>query len=286
MCIIKLNMKHAIFKRASCAAMLLLLLALICVMIFPAVTIAEDPALGVYMVKSGSALQLRSNDAAAQPVIDVPSTYYVTLKSSAATAGYYTVSYAGSDYLVTASDFTSAAELHNAEKYGSVPVENMSLSFAVSSLFPQGEFSTYTYSGDNMTASNPAKAEEITAVYGILTLQNVSYYYVNIHTQVFGMPIDTNVYIAAAEVAAPYSSYTSSTIPANPYEAVKAEIDEEATINQNPAGNEEGSAETPDPDDTDNNLERIILSIVIAVLCVAVVLLIFRPGRKSKKSQS
>ena len=137
-----------------------------------------------------------------------------------------------------------------------------------------------------MTASNPAKAEEITAVYGILTLQNVSYYYVNIHTQVFGMPIDTNVYIAAAEVAAPYSSYTSSTVPANPYEAVKAEIDEEATINQNPAGNEEGSAETPDPDDTDNNLERIILSIVIAVLCVAVVLLIFRPGRKNKTSKS
>ena len=91
-------------------------------------------------------------------------------------------------------------------------------------------------------------------------------------------------YISEASASAPYSSYTAASITANPYEQVKAEIDKQLAENQNPPGNEEGSASTTDPENPDNNLERIILSVIIAILCVAVVLLIFRPGKKKKAS--
>ena len=123
---------------------------------------------------------------------------------------------------------------------------------------------------------------QVTQVYGIFTVQNASYYRVHIYKISYGVTIDTDLYIAASSAAAPYSSYTAASITANPYEQVKAEIDKQLAENQNPPGNEEGSASTTDPENPDNNLERIILSVIIAILCVAVVLLIFRPGKKKK----
>ena len=262
---------------------LLTALAIIaCAMVFPAAAVAEDTATGDYMVNSGSTLTLYSNTDSPTPLFEVPGTYYVTLSNATPTAGYYTVTYNGADYLVSTTDFSGKTTLHDTEKYGAVPAENKYFTFDAATVFPQGSFSTFTYSNGSMNSSDPVNASDITQVYGIFTVQNASYYRVHIYKISYGVTIDTDLYIAASSAAAPYSSYTAASITANPYEQVKAEIDKQLAENQNPPGNEEGSASTADPENPDNNLERIILSVIIAILCVAVVLLIFRPGKKKK----
>lgn len=262
---------------------LLTALAIIaCAMVFPAAAVAEDTATGDYMVNSGSTLTLYSNTDSPTPLFEVPGTYYVTLSNATPTAGYYTVTYNGADYLVSTTDFSGKTTLHDTEKYGAVPAENKYFTLDAATVFPQGSFSTFTYSNGSMNSSDPVNASDITQVYGIFTVQNASYYRVHIYKISYGVTIDTDLYIAASSAAAPYSSYTAASITANPYEQVKAEIDKQLAENQNPPGNEEGSASTADPENPDNNLERIILSVIIAILCVAVVLLIFRPGKKKK----
>lgn len=262
---------------------LLTALAIIaCAMVFPAAAVAEDTATGDYMVNSGSTLTLYSNTDSPTPLFEVPGTYYVTLSNATPTAGYYTVTYNGADYLVSTADFSGKTTLHDTEKYGAVPAENKYFTLDAATVFPQGSFSTFTYSNGSMNSSDPVNASDITQVYGIFTVQNASYYRVHIYKISYGVTIDTDLYIAASSAAAPYSSYTAASITANPYEQVKAEIDKQLAENQNPPGNEEGSASTADPENPDNNLERIILSVIIAILCVAVVLLIFRPGKKKK----
>lgn len=262
---------------------LLTALAIIaCAMVFPAAAVAEDTATGDYMVNSGSTLTLYSNTDSPTPLFEVPGTYYITLSNATPTAGYYTVTYNGADYLVSTTDFSGKTTLHDTEKYGAVPAENKYFTLDAATVFPQGSFSTFTYSNGSMNSSDPVNASDITQVYGIFTVQNASYYRVHIYKISYGVTIDTDLYIAASSAAAPYSSYTAASITANPYEQVKAEIDKQLAENQNPPGNEEGSASTTDPENPDNNLERIILSVIIAILCVAVVLLIFRPGKKKK----
>ena len=261
---------------------LLTALAIIaCAMVFPAVAVAEDTATGDYMVNSGSTLTLYSNEpnSVPEPLFEVPGTYYVTLTSSTPSAGYYSVTYNGANYYVSAADFQSRVTLHDTEKYGAVPAENKYFTLDAATVFPQGDYQTYSYSNGVMSALMSGNMQ-ITECYGLLTAQGVTYYYVDtVLSNSFSIP---GTYIAASSAAAPYSSYTAASITANPYEQVKAEIDKQLAENQNPPGNEEGSASTTDPENPDNNLERIILSVIIAILCVAVVLLIFRPGKKKK----
>ena len=259
---------------------LLTALAIIaCAMGFPAAAVAEDTATGDYMVNSGSTLTLYSNTDSPTPLFEVPGTYYVTLSNATPTAGYYTVTYNGADYLVSTTDFSGKTTLHDTEKYGAVPAENKYFTLDAATVFPQGDYQTYSYSNGVMSALMSGNMQ-ITECYGLLTAQDVTYYYVDtVLSNSFSIP---GTYIAASSAAAPYSSYTAASITANPYEQVKAEIDKQLAENQNPPGNEEGSASTTDPENPDNNLERIILSVIIAILCVAVVLLIFRPGKKKK----
>ena len=259
---------------------LLTALAIIaCAMVFPAAAVAEDTATGDYMVNSGSTLTLYSNTDSPTPLFEVPGTYYVTLSNATPTAGYYTVTYNGADYLVSTTDFSGKTTLHDTEKYGAVPAENKSFTLDAATVFPQGDYQTYSYSNGVMSALMSGNMQ-ITECYGLLTVQGVTYYYVDtVLSNSLAIP---GTYIAASSAAAPYSSYTAASITANPYEQVKAEIDKQLAENQNPPGDEEGSASTTDPENPDNNLERIILSVIIAILCVAVVLLIFRPGKKKK----
>lgn len=236
---------------------LLTALAIIaCAMVFPAAAVAEDTATGDYMVNSGSTLTLYSNTDSPTPLFEVPGTYYVTLSNATPTAGYYTVTYNGADYLVSTTDFSGKTTLHDTEKYGAVPAENKYFTLDAATVFPQGSFSTFTYSNGSMNSSDPVNASDITQVYGIFTVQNASYYRVHIYKISYGVTIDTDLYIAASSAAAPYSSYTAASITANPYEQVKAEIDKQLAENQNPPGNEEGSASTTDPENPDNNLEQ------------------------------
>ena len=261
---------------------LLTALAIIaCAMVFPAAAVAEDTATGDYMVNSGSTLTLYSNEpnSVPEPLFEVPGTYYVTLTSSTPSAGYYPVTYNDANYYVSAADFQSRVTLHDTEKYGAVPAESKYFTFDAATVFPQGDYQTYSYSNGVMSALMSGNMQ-ITECYGLLTVQGVTYYYVDtVLSNSLAIP---GTYIAASSAAAPYSSYTAASITANPYEQVKAEIDKQLAENQNPPGDEEGSASTTDPENPDNNLERIILSVIIAILCVAVVLLIFRPGKKKK----
>lgn len=268
--------KGLIFSAAALAVLLLLLL-------FPAAASAEQPASGDYMVKSGETLTLYSNDKSPKPLAQVPGTYYVTLSDPVPVLGYYKVSYGGRDYFVREADF-AALSLHDEEKYGAVPAESKAYLFDKAELFPEGEYEFYYYdkeNGDKWSSSRfSAQPEDITAVYGILALDGAIYY--GVHIELTGMlSFASDCYIPAELASGSFAELTPSTIPENAFEQHKAEVDEELAQQQKPSGEGgSGSAETPDPEGTENNLERIILSVVIAVLCVAVVLLIFRPGHK------
>lgn len=267
-------------KTLSAVSVLFIALAVVmCAVFFPATAVAET-ATGDYMVNAGSTLTLYSNNDAVAPLFQVPATYYVTLKSAAAQDGYYTVTYNGADYKIKAEDL-SRLTLHDTKKYGAVPAENMGFTLNASAVFPQGPYDMFAYS-NNAMSSQSVQAEAVTDVYGLFTVNGVSYYYAEIHFTVLNNPRSDKAYIPASSAAAPYSSYTAASVPANSYEQTKAEIDKQASQNTPPDTNEEGSADVDDPQNTDNNLERIILSVIIAVLCVAVVLLIFRPGKKKK----
>ena len=265
--------KGLIFSAAALAVLLLLLL-------FPAAASAEQPASGDYMVKSGETLTLYSGDADPKPLAQVPGTYYVTLSDPVPVLGYYKVSYGGRDYFVREADF-AALSLHDAEKYGAVPAESKAYLFDKAELFPEGEYDLYSYEEGELSLSRiSALPEDITAVYGILALDGAIYY--GVHIELTGMlSFASDCYISAELASGSFAELTPSTIPENAFEQHKAEVDEELAQQQKPSGEGgSGSAETPDPEGTENNLERIILSVVIAVLCVAVVLLIFRPGHK------
>ena len=163
-------------KTLSVVSVLFIALAVVmCAVFFPATAVAET-ATGDYMVNAGSTLTLYSDDDPAAPLFQVPATYYVTLTSAAAQGGYYTVTYNGADYKIKAEDL-SRLTLHDTKKYGAVPAENMGFTLNASAVFPQGEYNAYTYSNGTMSSSDPAKASEITEVYGIFTIQNTSYYF-------------------------------------------------------------------------------------------------------------
>ena len=267
--------KGLIFSAAALAVLLLLLL-------FPAAASAEQPASGDYMVKSGETLTLYSGDADPKPLAQVPGTYYVTLSDPVPALGYYKVSYGGRDYFVREADF-AALSLHDAEKYGAVPAESKAYLFDKAELFPEGEYELYSYNAGELSLGEfSALPEDITAVYGILALDGAIYYGVHIEKTLMGtLSFSLDCYIPAELASGSFVELTPSTIPENAFEQHKAEVDEELAQQQKPSGEgDSGSAETPDPEGTENNLERIILSVVIAVLCVAVVLLIFRPGHK------
>lgn len=267
--------KGLIFSAAALAVLLLLLL-------FPAAASAEQPASGDYMVKSGETLTLYSGDADPKPLAQVPGTYYVTLSDPVPALGYYKVSYGGRDYFVREADF-AALSLHDAEKYGAVPAESKAYLFDKAELFPEGEYELYSYNAGELSLGEfSALPEDITAVYGILALDGAIYYGVHIEKTLMGtLSFSLDCYIPAELASGSFAKLTPSTIPENAFEQHKAEVDEELAQQQKPSGEGgSGSAETPDPEGTENNLERIILSVVIAVLCVAVVLLIFRPGHK------
>ena len=267
--------KGLIFSAAALAVLLLLLL-------FPAAASAEQPASGDYMVKSGETLTLYSGDADPKPLAQVPGTYYVTLSDPVPALGYYKVSYGGRDYFVREADF-AALSLHDAEKYGAVPAESKAYLFDKAELFPEGEYELYSYNAGELSLGEfSALPEDITAVYGILALDGAVYYGVHIEKTLMGtLSFSLDCYIPAELASGSFAELTPSTIPENAFEQHKAEVDKELAQQQKPSGEGgSGSAETPDPEGTENNLERIILSVVIAVLCVAVVLLIFRPGHK------
>lgn len=267
--------KGLIFSAAALAVLLLLLL-------FPAAASAEQPASGDYMVKSGETLTLYSGDADPKPLAQVPGTYYVTLSDPVPALGYYKVSYGGRDYFVREADF-AALSLHDEEKYGAVPAESKAYLFDKAELFPEGEYELYSYNAGELSLGEfSALPEDITAVYGILALDGAIYYGVHIEKTLMGtLSFSLDCYIPAELASGSFVELTPSTIPENAFEQHKAEVDEELAQQQKPSGEgDSGSAETPDPEGTENNLERIILSVVIAVLCVAVVLLIFRPGHK------
>ena len=267
--------KGLIFSAAALAVLLLLLL-------FPAAASAEQPASGDYMVKSGETLTLYSNDKSPKPLAQVPGTYYVTLSDPVPVLGYYKVSYGGRDYFVREADF-AALSLHDEEKYGAVPAESKAYLFDKAELFPEGEYELYSYNAGELSLGEfSAQPEDITAVYGILALNGAVYYGVHIEKTLMGtLSFSLDCYIPAELASGSFAELTPSTIPENAFEQHKAEVDEELAQQQKPSGEGgSGSAETPDPEGTENNLERIILSVVIAVLCVAVVLLIFRPGHK------
>ena len=267
--------KGLIFSAAALAVLLLLLL-------FPAAASAEQPASGDYMVKSGETLTLYSGDADPKPLAQVPGTYYVTLSDPVPALGYYKVSYGGRDYFVREADF-AALSLHDAEKYGAVPAESKAYLFDKAELFPEGEYELYSYNAGELSLGEfSALPEDITAVYGILALDGAIYYGVHIEKTLMGtLSFSLDCYIPAELASGSFAELTPSTIPENAFEQHKAEVDEDLAQQQKPSGEgDSGSAETPDPEGTENNLERIILSVVIAVLCVAVVLLIFRPGHK------
>lgn len=267
--------KGLIFSAAALAVLLLLLL-------FPAAASAEQPASGDYMVKSGETLTLYSNDKSPKPLAQVPGTYYVTLSDPVPVLGYYKVSYGGRDYFVREADF-AALSLHDEEKYGAVPAESKAYLFDKAELFPEGEYELYSYNAGELSLGEfSAQPEDITAVYGILALDGAIYYGVHIEKTLMGtLSFSLDCYIPAELASGSFAALTPSTIPENAFEQHKAEVDKELAQQQKPSGEGgSGSAETPDPEGTENNLERIILSVVIAVLCVAVVLLIFRPGHK------
>lgn len=267
--------KGLIFSAAALAVLLLLLL-------FPAAASAEQPASGDYMVESGETLTLYSGDADPKPLAQVPGTYYVTLSDPVPALGYYKVSYGGREYFVREADF-AALSLHDEEKYGAVPAESKAYLFDKAELFPEGEYELYSYNAGKLSPGEfSALPEDITAVYGILALDGAIYYGVHIEKTLMGtLSFSLDCYIPAELASGSFAELAPSTIPENAFEQHKAEVDEQLAQQQKPSGEgDSGSAETPDPEGTENNLERIILSVVIAVLCVAVVLLIFRPGHK------
>lgn len=268
--------KGLIFSAAALAVLLLLLL-------FPAAASAEQPASGDYMVESGETLTLYSSNDDPKPLAQVPGTYYVTLSDPVPALGYYKVSYGGREYFVREADF-AALSLHDAEKYGAVPAESKAYLFDKAELFPEGEYELYSYNaGELSLVKFPALPEDITAVYGILALDGAIYYGVHIEKTVIEgtLSVSVDCYIPAELASGSFAALAPSTIPENAFEQHKAEVDEQLAQQQKPSGEgDSGSAETPDSEGTENNLERIILSVVIAVLCVAVVLLIFRPGHK------
>ena len=247
----------------------------------PAAAAAETPSAGDYMVTTGNTLTLYDGNTN-QPVLEVPATYYVTLKSAEATGGCYSVAYADKTYSVKTADFTARTALHDEEKYGAVPEEKKYRAFDKSAVFAaDAQLTFYYYSNNGALTSatfNDPNAS-VTEIYGLVTIDGSVYYSASTNIDLFQGKI---VYLSSSQASGEFASLTPAGIAANPYESEKAEKDAQ-TAGASDQDGSNGSADASDPADTSNNLERIILSVVIAVLCVAVVLLIFRPGAKKKQ---
>ena len=153
------------------------------------------------------------------------------------------------------------------------------------------------YSDGAITSFSPINSitlsfNDISAVSGLVTVNSATYYLIDYSLTIPGLPqpIQNSGYINAANVTVEgYKNMTISSVPKN--SAVldhMAAKDKEIEDNKpviNPGDNDgDGSSGDGESKTTTNNLERIILSIVIGVLCVAVILLIFRPGKKSKSA--
>lgn len=264
-----------------CFVLLLTLVALAAgALCLPAAAAAETPSAGDYMVTTGNTLTLYDGNTN-QPVLEVPATYYVTLKSAEATGGCYSVAYAGKTYSVKTADFTARTALHNEEKYGAVPAENKYYAFDKSAVFAADAQLTFYFCENGAIVADTANGagSSVTEIYGLVTIGGSVYYSVSVDIP---FAQDMTFYVASSQASGEFATLTPAGIAANPYESVKAEIDAQtAGVSDQDGSN--GSADASDPADTSNNLERIILSVVIAVLCVAVVLLIFRPGAKKKQ---
>lgn len=263
-----------------CFVLLLTLVALAAgALCLPAAAAAETPSAGDYMVTTGNTLTLYDGNTN-QPVLEVPATYYVTLKSAEATGGCYSVAYAGKTYSVKTADFTARTALHDEEKYGAVPAENKYYAFDKSAVFAADAQLTFYFCENGAIVAEPTvngAGSSVTEIYGLVTIGGSVYYSVDTRFMQ-----DMTVYVASSQASGEFATLTPAGIAANPYESEKAEIDAQtAGVSDQDGSN--GSADASDPADTSNNLERIILSVVIAVLCVAVVLLIFRPGAKKKQ---
>ena len=264
-----------------CFVLLLTLVALAAgALCLPAAAAAETPSAGDYMVTTGNTLTLYDGNTN-QPVLEVPATYYVTLKSAEATGGCYSVAYADKTYSVKAADFTARTALHNEEKYGAVPAENKYYAFDKSAVFAADAQLTFYFCENGAIVADTANGagSSVTEIYGLVTIGGSVYYSVSVDIP---FTQDMTFYVASSQASGEFATLTPAGIAANPYESVKAEKDAQ-TAGASDQDGSNGSADASDPADTSNNLERIILSVVIAVLCVAVVLLIFRPGAKKKQ---
>lgn len=264
-----------------CFVLLLTLVALAAgALCLPAAAAAEPPSAGDYMVTTGNTLTLYDGNTN-QPVLEVPATYYVTLKSAEATGGCYSVSYAGKTYSVKTADFTARTAPHDEEKYGAVPAENKYYAFDKSAVFAADAQLIFYFckNGAIVPETLNGTGSSVTEIYGLVTIGGSVYYSVSADTLVTQ---DMTVYVASSQASGEFATLTPAGIAANPYESEKAEKDAQ-TAGESDQDGSNGSADASDPADTSNNLERIILSVVIAVLCVAVVLLIFRPGAKKKQ---
>lgn len=276
-------MTRVIVKSGICIATLALLLAVL--FLAPvSVAAAEDansPASGFYAVEKGHPLTLYNKDLTV--AFQVPATYYVQyINSSADSNGYYTVTYTGAEYLVKQADFVSSCKLHDTQRYGDIPNEKLYYSLTPAYLFGsdhgQSKLKTYTLNASgNMENILDISIDSIQNIYGIYTdAQNNTWYFAAADT------ITKPFYISANDVTQPqYAAMTVSTVPENPYVQYKAQKDAEIAEQEKNNGN---SADPEGGNGVTNNLERIILSIVIAVLCVIVVLLIFRPFHKRKSA--
>ena len=265
-----------------CFVLLLTLVALAAgALCLPAAAAAETPSAGDYMVTTGNTLTLYDGNTN-QPVLEVPATYYVTLKSAEATGGCYSVAYAGKTYSVKTADFTARTALHDEEKYGAVPAENKYYAFDKSAVFAaDAQLTLYLCENGAIVVdfSFNGAGSSVTEIYGLVTIGGSVYYSVSADPRSMQ---DKTFYVASSQASGEFATLTPAGIAANPYESVKAEKDAQ-TAGASDQDGSNGSADASDPADTSNNLERIILSVVIAVLCVAVVLLIFRPGAKKKQ---
>ncbi len=260
---------------------------------------------GDYMVNADAALSLYKNDAnAPSELIQAPRTYIVTYSRYDATLytlGYFAVNYGGEEYYVKINDMQSLCTRYDSSRYGAlsdIAGVKTSYSIAASDLFSgdsKNDISVYqaTHTAGKISAMSPdsrvtINSPEIDSVKGMVTVSGATYYRIHATVSVFGQNISVDGYISAADVTDPlFKSMSIGSAPVN--DKLTAHIaakDEE--LNNKPA-----VKPTPNPGDennggdkqsTSNNLERIVLSIIIGVLCVAVVILIFRPGRKKKNS--
>ena len=293
------------YFRLSTALIIIAAIALAAAFCLPCAAVAEGEEspvpYGDYMVNNNTPLSLYSTDVTSpKEIIQAPSTYFVSYSAYDATLhslGYFKVKYGGDDYLVKATDLQSRCTRYDSDRYGALSdIEGAKSAYAITAadLFTGGNESNITvYSAtysDGRISGMTQEAQKINfdnikGVQGIFTLNSSTYYRVSFTVIIFGNPINGEGYIAASDVTNnSYKALSISNIPVNDkvlsHIAAKDEELNNSPIITTPDGS--GNDKDGDPQPTSNNLERIVLSIIIGVLCVAVVILIFRPSRKKR----